>query len=150
MTRRRPVATRTDTLLPYTTLSLAVFTGVPCFSTTAAARVSPHSTEGTPTTATSSTTSCERSTCSTSPGEIFSPPRTMTSSMRSEEHTSELQSLMHISYAVFCLKKKPNNGESNNEQGRVHTSYKHNKDNHVRRLQLDKKKTAPARMASHN
>src|SRR3546814_8612294 len=27
---------------------------------------------------------------------------------RSEEHTSELQSLMHISYAVFCLKKKQN------------------------------------------
>src|SRR3546814_10241010 len=27
---------------------------------------------------------------------------------RSEEHTSELQSLMRISYAVFCLKKKPN------------------------------------------
>src|SRR3546814_4410621 len=27
-------------------------------------------------------------------------------SLRSEEHTSELQSLMHISYAVFCLKKK--------------------------------------------
>src|SRR3546814_10739067 len=26
---------------------------------------------------------------------------------RSEEHTSELQSLMRISYAVFCLKKKP-------------------------------------------
>src|SRR3546814_8688687 len=29
-----------------------------------------------------------------------------TSKMRSEEHTSELQSLMRISYAVFCLKKK--------------------------------------------
>src|SRR3546814_9998129 len=28
---------------------------------------------------------------------------------RSEEHTSELQSLMRISYAVFCLKKKPKN-----------------------------------------
>src|SRR3546814_2663852 len=28
---------------------------------------------------------------------------------RSEEHTSELQSLMRISYAVFCLKKKKNN-----------------------------------------
>src|SRR3546814_3840962 len=28
---------------------------------------------------------------------------------RSEEHTSELQSLMHISYAVFCLKKKKQN-----------------------------------------
>src|SRR3546814_7652879 len=30
-------------------------------------------------------------------------------STRSEEHTSELQSLMRISYAVFCLKKKKNN-----------------------------------------
>src|SRR3546814_4493788 len=30
------------------------------------------------------------------------------SSSRSEEHTSELQSLMRISYAVFCLKKKIN------------------------------------------
>src|SRR3546814_5569194 len=29
-----------------------------------------------------------------------------TTQMRSEEHTSELQSLMRISYAVFCLKKK--------------------------------------------
>src|SRR3546814_9343272 len=34
-----------------------------------------------------------------------SPP----SASRSEEHTSELQSLMRISYAVFCLKKKINN-----------------------------------------
>src|SRR3546814_5922590 len=32
--------------------------------------------------------------------------RQHTSAMRSEEHTSELQSLMRISYAVFCLKKK--------------------------------------------
>src|SRR3546814_3829319 len=31
---------------------------------------------------------------------------------RSEEHTSELQSLMRISYAVFCLKKKNNNHNS--------------------------------------
>src|SRR3546814_8968268 len=31
--------------------------------------------------------------------------------VRSEEHTSELQSLMRISYAVFCLKKKTNNNE---------------------------------------
>src|SRR3546814_5419027 len=31
-----------------------------------------------------------------------------TSTPRSEEHTSELQSLMRISYAVFCLKKKKN------------------------------------------
>src|SRR3546814_7823828 len=33
----------------------------------------------------------------------FGPPE---SRLRSEEHTSELQSLMRISYAVFCLKKK--------------------------------------------
>src|SRR3546814_7213642 len=33
---------------------------------------------------------------------------------RSEEHTSELQSLMRISYAVFCLKKK-NNKKSKNQ-----------------------------------
>src|SRR3546814_2048287 len=31
---------------------------------------------------------------------------------RSEEHTSELQSLMRISYAVFCLKKKKHNNRS--------------------------------------
>src|SRR3546814_10547898 len=34
------------------------------------------------------------------------PSRLITKKMRSEEHTSELQSLMRISYAVFCLKKK--------------------------------------------
>src|SRR3546814_5571224 len=33
---------------------------------------------------------------------------------RSEEHTSELQSLMRISYAVFCLKKKKNTNANNN------------------------------------
>src|SRR3546814_7776867 len=35
-----------------------------------------------------------------------SPPPIVTEVPRSEEHTSELQSLMRISYAVFCLKKK--------------------------------------------
>src|SRR3546814_2303602 len=34
---------------------------------------------------------------------VINPPQAM---IRSEEHTSELQSLMSISYAVFCLKKK--------------------------------------------
>src|SRR3546814_7701397 len=37
---------------------------------------------------------------------------------RSEEHTSELQSLMRISYAVFCLKKKNNNWKQNTK--RIH------------------------------
>src|SRR3546814_656710 len=38
------------------------------------------------------------------PAEV--PPAIYEQAMRSEEHTSELQSLMRISYAVFCLKKK--------------------------------------------
>src|SRR3546814_2370471 len=40
---------------------------------------------------------------------IFLGFRGVGSDIRSEEHTSELQSLMRISYAVFCLKKKPYN-----------------------------------------
>src|SRR3546814_5721751 len=35
--------------------------------------------------------------------------------LRSDEHTSELQSLMRISYAVFCLKKKTNNKQYDKE-----------------------------------
>src|SRR3546814_6638489 len=35
---------------------------------------------------------------------------------RSEEHTSELQSLMRISYAVFCLKKKNENKKANKKK----------------------------------
>src|SRR3546814_1803638 len=41
-------------------------------------------------------------------------------SRRSEEHTSELQSLMRISYAVFCLKKKKN---TNNLKKTHNTTY---------------------------
>src|SRR3546814_4120936 len=41
---------------------------------------------------------------------------------RSEEHTSELQSLMRISYAVFCLKKKKNTSTSHN----ICSTYKNN------------------------
>src|SRR3546814_4120736 len=40
------------------------------------------------------------------PGLILSIPILGMVKIRSEEHTSELQSLMRISYAVFCLKKK--------------------------------------------
>src|SRR3546814_9104493 len=46
---------------------------------------------------------------------------------RSEEHTSELQSLMRISYAVFCLKKKtPNTANQSHQQHRnihLHNQY---------------------------
>src|SRR3546814_6100827 len=44
------------------------------------------------------------------PREMFEP---RDAGQRSEEHTSELQSLMRISYAVFCLKKKQEKTEKN-------------------------------------
>src|SRR3546814_8191184 len=43
---------------------------------------------------------------------------------RSEEHTSELQSLMRISYAVFCLKKKNNNKIIHKDNYRLIHKYK--------------------------
>src|SRR3546814_5687227 len=39
--------------------------------------------------------------------------------LRSEEHTSELQSLMRISYAVFCLKKKKQKKEANKKKSQI-------------------------------
>src|SRR3546814_2728210 len=51
---------------------------------------------------------------------------TMLASNRSEEHTSELQSLMRISYAVFCLKKKnrdkQHRSQTTQETPNVHTT----------------------------
>src|SRR3546814_2516431 len=51
--------------------------------------------------------------------------------LRSEEHTSELQSLMRISYAVFCLKKKKTQTISNtthtNSQQINYSTLEHNK-----------------------
>src|SRR3546814_1295720 len=86
--RRPPRSTRTDTLFPYTTL----FRSISCVSMAQA------SSEG----------AMRR--LSGRPGlrsegwlaGVVDAPT------RSEEHTSELQSLMRISYAVFCLKKKKN------------------------------------------
>src|SRR3546814_6927814 len=47
---------------------------------------------------------------------------------RSEEHTSELQSLMRSSYAVYCLKKKKHNTDKTSTKSRKKiTSYNHNK-----------------------
>src|SRR3546814_2287907 len=57
------------------------------------------------------------------PAVYLSGPRTSTTTMpgsRSEEHTSELQSLMRISYAVFCLKKKK---KTNNTYHNVQLMY---------------------------
>src|SRR3546814_14677009 len=79
MIRRPPRSTRTDTLFPYTTLFRSVLPRV--LSIQQVERL------------------CEKSPVAI---EVFA----FGSLCRSEEHTSELQSLMRISYAVFCLKKK--------------------------------------------
>src|SRR3546814_2136165 len=47
------------------------------------------------------------------PGSAACSPGDRSGSRRSEEHTSELQSLMRNSYAVFCLKKKKNDKNTN-------------------------------------
>src|SRR3546814_15231408 len=84
MIRRPPRSTRTDTLFPYTTLFRSPHgprRGPPVHSRSSQ---HPHQVD-----------ECEDA----DPDDVFT-------FVRSEEHTSELQSLMRISYAVFCLKKK--------------------------------------------
>src|SRR3546814_8618259 len=85
MIRRPPRSTRTDTRFPYTTL----------FRSTAPFR--------------STTSRLSRRVASSIPWKQRNPCQTWkftNARARSEEHTSELQSLMRISYAVFCLNKK--------------------------------------------
>src|SRR3546814_2601388 len=96
MIRRPPRSTRTDTLFPYTTLFRSGYAGYAdqpdeCTSKGFAGmncRVTSPIRSG---------LSIRSAFCTGAPSEKLS---------RSEEHTSELQSLMRISYAVFCLKKK--------------------------------------------
>src|SRR3546814_4106599 len=81
MIRRPPRSTRTDTLFPYTTLFRSAGRPSP-----------PHRVLALP----------ARRRCDPQDAD----PVRFVRPARSEEHTSELQSLMRISYAVFCLKKK--------------------------------------------
>src|SRR3546814_2440920 len=53
-------------------------------------------------------------------GAVDRPRAPFRAAARSEEHTSELQSLMRISYAVFCLKKK-NTNIDNSQNVNLHT-----------------------------
>src|SRR3546814_2213839 len=92
MIRRPPRSTRTDTLFPYTTLFRSVI-------------YSPQRAGRTPDVwASIIRRSCAAGSCARiSPLKI---QHLMPMMERSEEHTSELQSLMRNTYAVFCLKKK--------------------------------------------
>src|SRR3546814_5611528 len=95
MIRRPPRSTRTDTLFPYTTLFR---------SAEQPFRSLRHgiSEQGKP------EIQSEQATDKGQRHDIFQPvfDQEDGDEERSEEHTSELQSLMRISYAVFCLKKK--------------------------------------------
>src|SRR3546814_13889527 len=93
MIRRPPRSTRTDTLFPYTTLFRS-----PGDRPDAVVSFQPEGSAGR-----SAQGSADQAGAGGHPVEGLGGRGD-----RSEEHTSELQSLMRISYAVFCLKKKNN------------------------------------------
>src|SRR3546814_1709674 len=116
MIRRPPRSTRTDTLFPYTTLFRSTRRWQRCCRWLVG--LSPSLLPAHPATALHSTEPALHPPLPTAPAEVLRscanwrmPGQTSISgrARRSEEHTSELQSLMRISYAVFCLKKKNNN-----------------------------------------
>src|SRR3546814_7464771 len=99
MIRRPPRSTRTDTLFPYTTL----FRSNICLATPANIRAAARARASSPLVGWRQDSAQERLSRKIN---VFLQEDTWKAGARSEEHTSELQSLMRISYAVFCLKKK--------------------------------------------
>src|SRR3546814_8951072 len=95
MIRRPPRSTRTDTLFPYTTL----FRSAPPRRSKCVLNCSPMMLS-------SSRLPLRNIAGNSTDHGVTSISRAPSLTSRSEEHTSELQSLMRISYAVFCLKKK--------------------------------------------
>src|SRR3546814_5102712 len=105
--RRPPSSTRTDTLFPYTTLFRS-----PASCKRSARRMLASSSNRARSSITTVTSLPLRAAAIRCSIRVASPPVrykvcliASTLGSRSEEHTSELQSLMRISYAVFCLKK---------------------------------------------
>src|SRR3546814_12425576 len=103
--RRPPRSTRTDTLFPYTTLFRSAFLRPPVESTCELVLFAGRD----------PVRGCHRPPGRHDLHDLVPPllrfglAQAEPVSSRSEEHTSELQSLMRISYAVFCLKKKNKN-----------------------------------------
>src|SRR3546814_9645602 len=107
MTRRPPRCTRTDPLFPSTTLFRSHL-AAPLVLAGALAGLAACGSDETTT----------RRTTTTETTGVTTPAPT-----RSEEHTSELQSLMRISYAVFCLKKKKQTSELTSLQRNSNAAY---------------------------
>src|SRR3546814_4556951 len=109
MIRRPPRSTRTDTLLPYTTLFRSGLAADTQMGPLANARRIP-ALEALVADAKAKGARVIAGGEATGDGYFFQPTAIadvpIEADARSEEHTSELQSLMRTSYAVFCLKKK--------------------------------------------
>src|SRR3546814_3336311 len=111
MTRRQPRSTRTDTLFPYTTLVRSGGAGARIVERQRRRRAAvPPGDDAEPRHRTRTDRSRPPRATPRFAGSGRAARRhrdaARQSDIRSEEHTSELQSLMRISYAVFCLKKK--------------------------------------------
>src|SRR3546814_9538028 len=116
MIRRPPRSTRTDTLFPYTTLGQRLFVALVADLFELAQLVVDALERG--------ARGAQRAFGDDAlfehrlallfqrHGRVFVAER----ALRSEEHTSELQSLMRISYAVFCLKKKKKRTSKNSQR----------------------------------
>src|SRR3546814_2640793 len=114
MIRRPPRSTRTDTLFPYTTL----------FRSFISWQVYPEMARNANFEADVDALGVKKDApiyflCRTG-------GRSRAAAVRSEEHTSELQSLMRISYAVFCLKKKKHASHINHKKKQETTTNKQN------------------------
>src|SRR3546814_2763538 len=114
MIRRPPRSTRTDTLFPYTTLFRSSDARRPARDFHATGRQPPRSRD-------------DRLPRRAAAAGVHSrtvrpsiPPHGHPARRRSEEHTSELQSLMRISYAVFCLKKKTTKTKTQHDTTQTH------------------------------
>src|SRR3546814_2351102 len=104
MIRRPPISTRTDTLFPYTTLfRSSVYDALASVGQPG----KPEQQAPVPAVSIRASIKPDYIVCLEDGKKLKMLKRhLMTHYQRSEEHTSELQSLMRISYAVFCLKKK--------------------------------------------
>src|SRR3546814_6735726 len=121
MRRRPPRSTRTDTLFPYTTL----FRSIPVFDLNATGELSIYvdgADEANPQLQLikggGAALTREKIVAAASRKFVCIADQSKQVD-RSEEHTSELQSLMRISYAVFCLKKNTAHNDTNDKHNKI-------------------------------
>src|SRR3546814_10174790 len=123
MIRRPPRSTRTDTLFPYTALFGSPGPSQPRACSTLP-KAPPHTcVQGRPESRMTRTMPPIQAPAAPCSRRISSRDLSPARPGRSEEHTSELQSLMRLSYAVFCLTKNKHKSNDN-------TQYSHHNNKH--------------------